>query len=170
MLGMCIFLTTSNNPSQAAASSRNVRSLRADEEQLRRDLGQLKTQLLAVRKQLDRSHLIASHPDFSPLLGLLARERHGEVVLESCNLRPGAMTTATNPIERRPLEYVLTISGLAREARGISTYAAALEATKAFDSVTIQEMRGRGDRSREKSVGFSLRCVLKENANPGAKS
>lgn len=169
VLGACVFLTTGNNPARAAASARTIQSLNGDEEQVRRDLGQLKTQLIAARRHLDRSNTIASHPDFSPLLGVLARERRGEVVLESCSLRPGALTASPNPIERRPTEYVLTISGLAREARGISAYTAALEATKAFDSVTIQEMRGRGDRTKEKSVGFSLRCVLKEGGNPGAK-
>lgn len=168
-LGASVYLVTVNNPVLARASARTIQTIDEEQDRLRRELGQTKTQLVAARRQLDRANMIASHPDFGPLLGLLARERRGEVVLESCNLRAGAMTTAPNPLDRRPTEYVLVLAGLAREAKGISAYAAALEATKAFDSVTIQEMRGRGDRTQARSVGFTLRCVLRESVTPGGK-
>lgn len=167
--GACVALSAMANPSHVTAATRSIQTLDRDHEQIRRELSQLKSQLVATRRQLERSAMIAAHPDFAPLLALLARERRGEVVLESCNLRAGAISASSNPIERRPQEYVLTISGLAREAKGISAYAAALEATKAFDTVTIQEMRGRGDRAGGKGVGFSLRCVLREAASAGSK-
>lgn len=168
-LGTSVYLVTVNNPVLAQASARAIQTIDQEQDRLRRELGQTKTQLVAARRQLDRANMIVSHPDFSPLLGLLARERRGEVVLESCNLRAGAVTSAQSPLDRRPQEYVLVLAGIAREAKGISAYAASLEATKAFDSVTIQEMRGRGDRTQERSVGFTLRCVLRESAAPGGK-
>jgi Tfp pilus assembly protein PilN len=167
--GACVALTAMANPSRAVAATRSIQALDRDHEQIRRELMQLKSQLVATRRHLERSAMIAAHPNFSPLLALLARERRGDVVLESCNLRAGAIVASSNPIERRPQEYVLTISGLAREAKGISAYAAALEATPAFDTVTIQEMRGRGDRAGGKGVGFSLRCVLREATPTGSK-
>lgn len=168
-LATCAYFTVMNGPKPASASSGAIQSLDREQDQIRRELGQLKMQLVADRRQLDRSRMIAAHPDFSPLLGVLARERRRDVVLESCSLKAGSYTTASNPMDRRPQEYVLTVSGFAREAKGISAYAGALEATKAFDSVTIQGIRGRGGLAQEKTVGFTLRCMLREAAAAGGK-
>ena len=111
-------------------------------------------EIASLRRQLDAAVTVGRHPDWSLLLGALARARGEAVVLDSIELSPvkaeaegtpakdaakdKAKTSApAKPVKRAGATYLMRLSGFSRTAPGVFEFAQALEAFGPLEHVTI---------------------------------
>lgn len=106
------------------------------------EVAALEKELTAATRNWEAARAVGHHPDWSVLLGLLARAREGEVVLERCELRADVPSARAQPQPGRR-QYTLSVDGIARSQRAVPAYVLGLERLGVFESVTIIETRSR---------------------------
>jgi Tfp pilus assembly protein PilN len=138
---------------------------------------ELSTQLAAARRELAAVRSVTEHPDWSILLGLVARERTQDIVLSSFELSPteppapqptppGAVTPVSSP-GATPVAapssqgYILHLTGIGRQQRDVPRFILRLEQMGLFSRVTLLESRSRMLGESE-VFGFRVECILSD--------
>jgi hypothetical protein len=162
------------------------------DERIRKD----SDQLARARQQVSGANAVGEQPDWSVLVGMLARERQSNVTLTSLELStvqvpvrppagarseldlpaPGAKPAAAGgaaPPKPKPApmreSYTLRVEGLAGDPDEAYHFAARLEQSELFKSVRVIETRPSALGVRKLS-SFRLACELTGEAMPKAKA
>lgn len=128
--------------------------------QLARDTEDLKTrqkELSEKNAARQANSAVGEQPDWSMLLGLIARTVRDDVVLESTSLRPA--DTAAKPAK----PVTVALSGLGRTHASVSDFVLRLEGTKVFSRVALLETR-RTATARAEAISFRVEAALAEEA------
>jgi hypothetical protein len=157
-----------------------------DVERTERAISTAKMQLAAAQSTLRANEAIASQPDWSILLAVLARGIGDDVVLRNCHVHPvgaaagrradsrrtptapaapaaGAAATATAAEDSTP--FVLEANGIARTLAGAHRFVRDLERTGLFARVTLLDTT-REPFLTEGAIAFRLECSLDEPTPP----
>src|SRR5665213_937838 len=128
-----------------------------------------------ARTAMDADRQIAEQPDWSHLLGVLARQSGDQIVFNSCavgpNLQADASPAAVPPAAKTPgsgasrTALALTVSGFGRSQLAISQFVLRLEKTGLFARVAVQTHRE--TYLGGEAVSFQLICSLDEPAGKG---
>ncbi|HZL38511.1 MAG TPA: PilN domain-containing protein [Tepidisphaeraceae bacterium] len=131
--------------------------------------------LAAAHTAMDADRQIAEQPDWSHLLGVLARQSGDQIVFNSCavgpNLQADASPAAVPPAAKTPgsgasrTALALTVSGFGRSQLAISQFVLRLEKTGLFARVAVQTHRE--TYLGGEAVSFQLICSLDEPAGKG---
>lgn len=130
------------------------------------------TQTLALRRaaladveaSLRANRAVGEQPDWSMLLGLLARHLGQDIVLESLSLRPPDSARNAAP-GAPPVAPIVALGGLARTHAAVSRFTLELENTGVFSRVTLQDTR-RTTLPRGEAVGFRIEAALGQGRTP----
>lgn len=147
-------------------------------EQERAELTSLRDRAAEAMREADAARMMASHPDWSVLLTLLARPLTADMALESCELSriepPRADTGPAGAPPPRPAtpgpdSFRLSLTGLARTQSQVTGYVLELErlggeGPRLFQSVTLVEAKGRRISTTD-VVSFRVECVLAPRAS-----
>ena len=138
----------------------------------------LRAQLAVAQSTLRGNQAIVLQPDWSILLGLLGQQVGDEVVLKTCNVRPGSArrgdarrgaprpggdATAADTVEPPP--YVLEASGMALDHASANRFVLRLEQTRLFSRVSLLDT-AREPFFDKNLIAFRLECAL--NQGPDA--
>jgi hypothetical protein len=129
-------------------------------------------ELASVRAQLNANETAGKHPDWSVVLGLLARERGESVVLAGCELTPakepvkaaasrGGAAQENKSTDTRRWTHTLTVDGFATSTLEAQEYCLRLEASKVFDVVTPPETFA-GEYEGRAATRFRFECRFAE--------
>ena len=159
-------------------------------ERTERAIAGAKIHLAAAQSTLRANEAIASQPDWSILLAVLAREVGDDVVLRSCRVHPVGVNAGSRAEARRtpaipatstppaaaptpppageePVTFVLESSGIARTLPSAHRFVRDLERTGLFARVTLLDSTRESFLS-ENAVAFRIECSLDEPAGAGA--
>lgn len=114
--------------------------------------------LAEAEASLRANRAVGDQPDWSMLLGLLARRLGDDIVLESLSLRPPESARNAAP-GAPPVAPIVAIGGLARTHAAVSRFTLGLEETGVFSRVTLQDTR-RTNLPRGEAVGFRVEAAL----------
>jgi Tfp pilus assembly protein PilN len=110
----------------------------------------LRGQLAEAQSRLQAEQSIATEPDWSVLLALLADLVGDDVVLNDCRLAPASEKSEFTS---------LTIRGFARTQTSVSTFALRLEGVNLFDQVKLIKSN-RETYMNADAVSFEMECTL----------
>lgn len=131
-----------------------------------RSIDEAHRELSAAKATLKANQAVGNPPDWSLLLGLLARSLSDEVVLRRCVLAPGWRAPASStppPGSGRPADhpglFLLAVTGYGRTQAAVSEFVLHLEQAGLFDQVKLVKT------SREmflssNAIAFRLECSL----------
>ncbi|MCC6679091.1 MAG: hypothetical protein IT436_18355 [Phycisphaerales bacterium] len=159
----------------AIDARQRIAELAAQVERERADLVVIRDRAVEAHREADAARMMASHPDWSVLLALLASPLTPDMTIDSCELTrvepappPAAPTTPAGPAPRAPGPtadvYRVILTGMARTQSQVTSYALDLERLGAdearlFDTVTLVEAKGRRIGSTD-IVAFRIECGL----------
>lgn len=157
----------------AVDARQRIAELAAQVGRERADLVAIRERALEAHREADAARMMASHPDWSVLLALLASPLTPDMTLDSCELTrveppPPPPSPAAGPAPRpsgtAPVGYRVTLTGMARTQSQVTNYALDLERLGAdearlFDAVTLVEAKGRRIGSTD-VVAFRIECGL----------
>jgi hypothetical protein len=177
-------------PGDAEADER-LAAVAEDVERTERAIAATGAQLAAAQSTLRANQAIASQPDWSVLLAVLAREIKDDVVLKSCHVHPAGSTAGRRSEARRAPAaqaapgaagaaganapetppFVLEANGTARTLAAAHRFVSDLERTGLFARVTLLDTT-REVYLTEGAIAFRLECSLDDPAAgaPGALS
>lgn len=175
-------------------AARSVAEATAHLQTERADLEVRRQKAAEAEREAEAAHMMGNHPDWSVLLGMLAKHLAPEMTIESCELAaieptpaapktPGVPPAPPAPAPAAPAKpdpgamadsYKVTVAGLARTQSLVTDYALKLEDIRAgdeklFEHVAIVEAKGRRIGATD-VVAFKVECVLNERvAQPGRR-
>ena len=133
---------------------------------------ELDGRIVRAEEELSLSRAIGSHPDWSVLLNLLARERGDDVVLNkvaiqrvdrpfdgSAGARGGSPGATAKPTTAGEDAFVVRVGGQARTQAAATEFTLRLEALGLFDAVRLLETKPASVPGREYS-GFLVECEI----------
>jgi hypothetical protein len=170
-------------------SEERLAAVADDVERTDRAIATARMQLAAAQSTLRANEAIASQPDWSILLAVLARGIGDDVVLRSCHVHPAGGTAGRRPEARRtavapaapsptgagatattaagPIEesvpFVLEANGMARTLAAAHRFLNDLEKTGLFARVSLLDTT-REPYLTEGAIAFRLECSLDEPA------
>lgn len=155
MLGIALLLGVLTLPTNVEALTAQLDATSKKIENADSRAAEMRTQLEALTRDLRRSTLVRSHPDWSPLFGLVAKQAGADIVLRRFVLgRP----------ERDGAAHALTIEGVTRQQERISLFALRLEESGLF-SVVNQVEQQRTQIGSAPGFSFTIECTL-DGAQP----
>lgn len=130
-------------------TSVKITAIRAQTEEERGATARLTAEAADLRRRAQVAAQVSRRPDWSILLGVLASERGGGVVLESVEVKPvpsGAVA---------PSGFAISVAGLAETMSDAQGYVLRLEGLGMFDEVRLVETVRTTARGRE-AVRFAV--------------
>ncbi len=117
------------------------------------------------RRKVEAASIVSKHPDWSIVLGLLARSCTPGLTLSRVDLtrldeRPGESTSRGTGKDAAPTGYSIGVQGTAPTQADATSYVLVLERSGVFDRVEIIESRAIS--GQLVGATFQLRCVLIE--------
>ncbi len=137
------------------------------DEQLKAVRGTMAT----TRREAEAVREIQEHPDWSALVGCLARAAGPTLILDHCSLRPTPAKDGGGKGEKLanvPSGFTLSLTGLAVSNADVAEFTENLERLKLFESVSIVSIRAReGARVPREGesgtlVSFDIVCALSD--------
>lgn len=155
------------------ALARDLAEVNTQLEDAQRMVTQLRPRLAEAQTTLAATRSVGTKPDWSLLLGVLARLLGEETVLTACELEP-VITAAPTASVKLPGQdakpsavgpsqavrrYVLRLRGLGRTQSAVSDYVLRLEQAGLFEKVTLIDTRTEPFMDGH-AVAFRVECLL----------
>ncbi len=131
----------------------------------KQELAEHRRDLRRVQAHLDANREVTGLPDWSLLLGLLAKQVGDDVVLSECNLLPVEQTVqvaSPSPQKNAPAAGAtisLSVAGLARSQPAVSQFVLRLEELGLFTKVKLVDTR-REPFLDGNAIAFQIDCAL----------
>jgi len=152
----------------------------AEIEGSRRTVVTLSQEVAEARARLEAARTVIDQPDWSVLLGVLARALGDDVVLTSCRLGAAQTTPAgagmtrgshnnasqsapAVPVGQPPGRYLLSISGVGRSQSAVSQFVLRLERIGLFDYVSVLRTTREAYGDNE-AIGFAVEASIGNGA------
>lgn len=161
--------------------SRQLTLVNGDTDEASKALARLRAELSDAKLALQVNETIASQPDWSVLLALLAKLRGDEIVLNHCAMVSSVekMAAADKPVEKPPAKpqtesvpvlpalglevpnhIVVSVRGYGRSQAAVQQFVLRLEQCGLFDTVAMLGTTREGFASVD-AVAFRLECSLR---------
>jgi len=153
--------------SGAGAESVEVRlaAVQKDTDRLTRETATARAELAAARSTIEANRTVAEQPDWSILLGLLARLTGDDVVLRSIAVAPSlAGQNPTTGKAAAPREVVLEVAGVGRTPLSVSRHVLKLEGTGLFAKVVLLD-HNREAYLNDNAIAFRVQCTFGDPAS-----
>lgn len=145
----------------------DLREARIEIDAATHELEQLQGRLEEAKLKLEANRAVGEQPDWSVLLGALAKGLDDEIVLTRCHLkgpdergRPGAgQAPEPTAAGAGPERFSLETSGFGRSQAGVAQFVLRLERTKLFRAVTLVKAN-REPFMADRAVAFLIECSL----------
>ena len=128
-------------------------------EQSKLAIADLTAQIMLGQISLRASQLVADQPDWSQLLGLLAKARGDAVVLRDCQLQSPRKKNRDPNSDYSTGEFTLTIGGYGMTHEDVSRYVLRLERLGLFNQVKLAQT-SREPFLSDHAIAFRLECQL----------
>ena len=139
-------------------------AVQQDTARLERETAAARAELSAARSTLEANRTVAEQPDWSILMGLLARLTGDDVVLRSISVAPSiGQNAAPGKAPAGPQETVLEVAGVGRTPLSVSRHVLKLEGTGLFAKVVLLE-HNREPYLNANAIGFRVQCTFGDPA------
>ena len=164
-------------PANDPLAGERLAAVMGDIERTERAITATRVQLAAAQSTLRANEAIASQPDWSVLLAVLARAIKDDVVLQSCHVHPAGTTPGSRAELRRVVapaagtggaaveatSFVLDAKGMAKNLAAAHRFVDDLEHTGLFARVTLLNTTQEAYLAGE-ATAFNIECSLDEPA------
>jgi hypothetical protein len=156
-----------------------IETAEKDIHRLERQTADARVELATARATVEANRTVAGQPDWSVLLGLLAKTTGDDVVLRAVSIAPppnvagpapvAAGTAGANATQPKAMpDVVLDVGGIGRSQLAVSQHVLRLEQTGLFSKVTLLDT-GREAYLNGNAIAFRLQCTFGDRpAQPAA--
>ncbi len=152
-------------PGGSESVEARLAAVEQDTTRLERETAAARAELSAARSTLEANRTVAEQPDWSILMGLLARLTGEDVVLRSISVAPSvaSQNVAPGKAPAVPAETVLEVAGVGRSPLSVSRHVLKLEGTGLFAKVVLLE-HNREPYLNNNAIVFRVQCTFGDPA------
>jgi len=159
LLGVCALTYQLGSTGGGHTLREQIAHVELEIEQSKLAVADLTSQIRLQQVSLRASQLAADQPDWSQLLGLLAKVRGDAVVLRDCQLQSASSKGSGSNEDYSADEFTLTIGGYGMTHADVSMYVLRLEQLGLFNQVTLAQSLREPFLSNH-AIAFRLECQL----------